>query len=108
MAAGDHHHHHHVDAGSIETAFARPQARLVELATAAGGAAEGLDQASCGAKVKYLAEVAIGESMVGGTPQTWRARDGARASWSGGAARRGRGRSLHAQCRAVALELESD
>lgn len=73
MAAGDHHHHDHVDVGSIETAFARPQARLVELATAAGGAAEGLDQASCGAKVKYLAEVAIGESLGGGTPQTWRA-----------------------------------
>lgn len=70
MSAGS---HHHADDGSIEAAFARPQGRLLELARAAGGAAEGLDQASCGPKVKYLAEVAIGESMSGGTPQTWRA-----------------------------------
>ncbi len=67
------HHHHLDDNESIEEAFARPQARLFELATAADGGAEGLDRASCGPKVKYLAEVAIGESLSGGTPQTWRA-----------------------------------
>ncbi|MEO6880082.1 MAG: hypothetical protein ABI181_03905 [Mycobacteriaceae bacterium] len=76
MSAGDDHHHHHHLAdgdGSIVAAFARPQARLLALAAAAEGAAEGLDHASCGPKVKYLAEVAIGESSNGGTPATWRA-----------------------------------
>lgn len=73
MSAGDHHHHHHIDDGPIEAAFARPQAKLVELAKDAQGAAEGMDRASCGPKIKYLAEIAIGASMSGGTPQTWRA-----------------------------------
>ncbi len=72
MSAGSH-HHHLVEDESIEAAFARPQARLFELAIAAEGGAEGLDRASCGPKVKYLAAVAIGESLSGGTPQTWRA-----------------------------------
>lgn len=74
MSAGDVHHHHLVDDdGSIVAAFALPQARLLELAAVAEGAAEGLDQASCGPKVRFLAEVAVGESRSGGTPSTWRA-----------------------------------